>query len=274
MPQTMGMDQNQPADPGHSPAVPPAPDPETLRRRLSRMEHPLMSELHSLHEAEQRHLPAWLRVTRGEPRWPVTLVTIVAIGLQFPLPGRLALLHPAWLLPVLQAVLLLALLAANPKRIERQSQAIRVTSLVLIAAISLTNVYSAARLVDGLVHGTEGAAAGPLLITGGSIWLTNIIVFGLWYWDLDRGGPVARMNAVRKFPDFQFVQMTNPELAPPDWEPSFLDYLYLSFTNASAFSPTDVLPLSRWAKMLMLVQSVVSLVTVALVIARAVNILG
>ena len=271
----MGMDQNPPED---RPAAPGDPvsrqELEALRRLLSRMEHPLKSELHTLHETEQRHLPAWLRVTRGEPRWAAALVTLVAIGLQFPLPGRLVLLHPDWLLPALQAALLLVLLIANPRRIERQSQTIRATSLAMIAAISLANIYSADSLVSGLIHGTAGSTAGPLLITGGSIWLTNIIVFALWYWELDRGGPVDRMNAVHKFPDFQFVQMTDPELAPPDWEPAFLDYLYLSFTNAAAFSPTDVLPLSRWAKMLMLVQSVVSLVTVALVIARAVNILG
>ena len=115
--------------------------------------------------------------------------------------------------------------------------------------------------------------AGPLLVTGGAIWLTNIIVFGLWYWEFDRGGPVARAHGTRPYPDFQFVQMTSPELAPPDWEPAFADYLYLAFTNASAFSPTDVMPLSRWAKLAMTLQSVISIVTVALIVARAVNIL-
>jgi uncharacterized membrane protein len=250
-------------------------DPEVLQRRLGRLEHPVrhaLPELHILPEHEKPRVPAWQRVTQGEPRWPVALVTVVAIGLQFPLPGHLVLLHPAWLLPLLQTGLLLALLAANPKRIDRQSQAVRLASLALIAGITLANVYSAARLVLGLIDGVDGKTAGPLLITGGAIWLTNIIVFALWYWEFDRGGPVARMNAARKFPDFQFAQMSSPEFAPPEWEPLFLDYLYLSFTNASAFSPTDVLPLSRWAKMLMLSQSVVSLVTVALVIARAVNI--
>ena len=99
------------------------------------------------------------------------------------------------------------------------------------------------------------------------------IVFALWYWEFDRGGPVARANATHMYPDFQFVQMASPQLAPPGWEPAFGDYLYLSFTNAAAFSPTDVMPLSRWAKMGMTVQAAVSIVTVALVVARAVNIL-
>jgi len=113
-----------------------------------------------------------------------------------------------------------------------------------------------------------------LLLTGGAIWLTNVIAFGVWYWELDRGGPAARAHATRQHPDFLFAQMQTPELAPDDWEPAFVDYLYVSFTNAAAFSPTDVLPLSRWAKLTMLVQSAVSLSTVALVVARAVNTLA
>jgi len=147
-------------------------------------------------------------------------------------------------------------------------------SMSLIAVMSLANAWSAARLVVGLVEGTVGKDPTTLLLTGAAIWLTNVIVFCLWYWELDRGGPVARVYATRTLPDFLFVQMQNPELAPDDWEPAFVDYLYLSFTNATAFSPTDVLPLSRWAKLMMMLQSIVSLVTVALVIARAVNILS
>jgi uncharacterized membrane protein len=134
-------------------------------------------------------------------------------------------------------------------------------------------VWSAALLAIELIAGRAGRDAGPLLSTGAAIWLTNIVAFALWYWQFDRGGPAARAHARRRIPDFQFVQMQSPEFAHPDWEPQFMDYLYLSFTNATAFSPTDVMPLSRWAKLTMLVQSLVSLVTVALVIARAVNIL-
>ena len=100
-----------------------------------------------------------------------------------------------------------------------------------------------------------------------------MIVFGLWYWEFDRGGPVARALGINPYPDFQFPQMTSPEMAPPHWEPQFADYLYLAFTNAAAFSPTDVMPLSRWAKLAMTLQSAISIVTVALVVARAVNIL-
>jgi len=218
-------------------------------------------------------MPAWKRPTDGEARWQVAVAVAAAVALQLPLPDRLVLLRPAWLLPAVEGLLLLVLVMANPHRINRESRALRLLGLALAALLSLANTWSAARLVIGLVQGTEGGTAGPLLVTGGAIWLTNIIIFGLWYWEFDRGGPVARANATRVYPDFQFVQMASPQLAPPDWEPTFGDYLYLSFTNAAAFSPTDVMPLSRWAKMAMTAQATVSIVTVALVVARAVNIL-
>ena len=144
---------------------------------------------------------------------------------------------------------------------------------MLIAVISLANAGSAARLITALLQGRAHESATKLLLTGGAIWLTNVIVFGMWYWDLDRGGPAARAQALKSFPDFLFPQMTAPDLSPPEWQPQFFDYLYLSFTNAAAFSPTDALPLARWAKMAMMLQSIVSLGTVVLVVARAVNIL-
>jgi uncharacterized membrane protein len=106
------------------------------------------------------------------------------------------------------------------------------------------------------------------------VYFTNLIAFGLWYWELDRGGPAARAHGVKAYPDFLFPQMSTPDLAPAEWEPAFIDYLYVSFTNATAFSPTDVMPLTRWAKLTMALQSAVALVVVAMVIARAVNILG
>jgi hypothetical protein len=216
-------------------------------------------------------VPAWRRPTQGEARWQVSLAVAAAVALQYPLPGRLVLVHPSWLLPTLQDVLLIALVTADPRRVNRESQVIRLTGLTLAVLLSLVNAWSVARLVVDLVNGTEGNTAGPLLVTGGTIWLINVIVFALWYWEFDRGGPVAR--ALRLYPDFQFAQMAAPSLAPPGWEPAFGDYLYLSFTNATAFSPTDTMPLSRWAKMAMTAQAVVSIVTVTLVVARAVNIL-
>jgi len=231
-----------------------------------------------LHErAGARHqphqAPAWRRRTRGEARWQVTLCVTVAIALQIAVPGRLVLLRPVWVLPALQGLLLVTLVAANPHRINRQSRALRVFSLTLAALISFANAWTVERLAAGLVNGHQHWDAGPLLITGGAIWLTNVIVFGLWYWEFDRGGPAARALGINPYPDFQFPQMVSPEMAPPHWEPQFADYLYLAFTNAAAFSPTDVMPLSRWAKLAMTLQSAISIVTVALIVARAVNIL-
>jgi len=216
-------------------------------------------------------VPAWRRPTKGETRWSAVIAVAVAVSLQGALPGWLV-LQPAWLLPVLEVLLLAALLIANPYRINKESRPLRLLGLSVAALLSLANAYSVVKLVIGLVNGTEGNSAGPLLVTGGMIWLINVVVFGLWYWEFDRGGPAARANADRMYPDFQFAQMATPQLAPPDWEPAFGDYLYLSFTNATAFSPTDVLPMSRWAKMGMTLQAAVSIVTVALVVARAVNI--
>jgi hypothetical protein len=247
---------------------------DELERRVTPPEHPSQGDGQRLGEGG-RHgfIPAWRRPTQGEARWQVTIAVAAAVALQFLLPDRLVLLRPAWLLPALEGLLLLSLVMANPRRINRESRAIRVASLILVALLSLANAWSVARLVTGLVRGTGGNTAEPLLVTGGAIWLTNVIVFALWYWEFDRGGPVARANATHMYPDFQFVQMASPQLAPPGWEPAFGDYLYLSFTNAAAFSPTDVMPLSRWAKMAMTAQAAISIVTVALVVARAVNIL-
>jgi uncharacterized membrane protein len=241
-----------------------------LREHLAKMEQLLASSRRRLPLGHQ--LPAWLRPTDGENRWPITITVLLAIGLQLVLPVHLQ-AGPHLLLPGMELILLVLLVAANPKRINRDHAWIRAASLVLVAVASLANIWSAVRLVVGLVQGHEGEDAGPLLVHGGAIWITNVIVFALWYWEFDRGGSVERAKASRTQPDFLFPQMQTPDLSNEHWEPTFVDYLYLSFTNATAFSPTDTLPLSRWAKMMMMTQSGVSLATVALVIARAVNIL-
>jgi uncharacterized membrane protein len=245
---------------------------EALAERLARIEALLGPARGELAQAERRLVPAWRRATRGEPRWAATVGVLAVVGIQLALPARLG-PRPQWLLPTVELLLLAALVVISPHRIERRSRTYRSTAVALTALLTATNVIALGHLVDGLVHGTEGKDAGPLLVLGGSIWLANVIAFALWYWEYDRGGPVARAVGEHDVPDFLFVQMQSPELAPPHWEPAFLDYFYLAFTNATAFSPTDVMPVTRWAKMLMLVQSAVSLVTVVLVVARAVNIL-
>jgi uncharacterized membrane protein len=218
-------------------------------------------------------VPAWRRLTDGESTWPVRFAVIAATALQVALPNRYE-IPPPWLLPTLGALLGIGLSVAHPRRITRHSPQLRLISIALIAVITLANAGSAARLITALLRGEAAdVSATTLLLTGGAIWLTNVIVFGMWYWNLDRGGPAARAQALKSYPDFLFPQMTAPDLSPPEWRPQFFDYLYLSFTNAAAFSPTDTLPLARWAKMAMMVQSIVSLGTVVLVVARAVNIL-
>ncbi len=213
---------------------------------------------------------------KAEPRWPVSASVIAAIVLQVLLSDKLS-LHPTFLLPALEGALLVGLSVANPLRIERLSGPTRAASVALILLITAANATSAVLLIKEIVtsqvHVAAGQAPVALLGSGAAIWGTNVIAFALWYWEFDRGGPVRRLQGIRPFPDLLFPQMTVPELTPPGWGPRFVDYLYLSFTNATAFSPTDVMPLARWAKLTMLVQSAVSLALGALVVARAVNIL-
>jgi len=244
-----------------------------LHERMSELERALVAGNRGVVPKVRKFVPAWRRKTRGEPRWHVVLAITVAILLQGPLPGRLVLFQPTWVLPALEGLVFVLITVLNPHRIDRESKVLRMLSLSGATLISLANAWSAAHLVNGLIQGTEGNSAGPLLGSGAVIWLTNVIVFGLWYWEFDRGGPVARALATKLCPDFMFPQMTSPDLASADWEPQFGDYLYVSFTNATAFSPTDVMPLSRWAKAAMAVQAGISIITVALVVARAVNIL-
>ncbi|MFF7969835.1 hypothetical protein [Streptomyces sp. NPDC007905] len=152
--------------------------------RLARIERLLQS-------GERDLVPAWRRATRGEPRWAVTAVILLAVALQLMLPHRLA-LQPYWALPVLELVLLAGLIAANPRRVEPRTGWLRGLGLALMGVISLANGWAAVRLVLDLVSGSAGTDAVPLLLTGGGIWLTNVIVFALWYWEWDRGGPMAR----------------------------------------------------------------------------------
>jgi uncharacterized membrane protein len=217
------------------------------------------------------NLPHWHKVHKGEPRWPVSFVVVIVITLQFLLPKSLSLKTQPYICAV-EAILAISLFAVNPGRIKAHARGRWSLGILLTGVMTISNIASAVRLVQSLIDGTVNDAT-KLLWFGGSIWITNIVVFALWYWEFDRGGPGARAQALDPYPDFLFPQMSDPEYAPKDWAPNFFDYLFTSFTNASAFSPTDVMPLTRWAKVLMMVQSATSLVTVGLVIARAVNIL-
>ena len=196
---------------------------------------------------------------------------LVAIGLQLLLPGRIT-AGPTWLLPVCEAVLLIGLTVATPRRLESEHQGRRRLALALTALVSLANIISLLMLSNELLHHnvTQGR---ELIVAGALIWLTNVVIFGLWYWETDRGGPGTRAAGRDHAPDFLFPQMSDDQIEPPEWRPMFIDYLYVSLTNAAAFSPTDTMPLTATAKSIMGVQSIVSLVTIGLVVSRAVNIL-
>lgn len=217
-------------------------------------------------------VPAWRQVTEVESRVAVSVALIVAIVLMAVLPFRIA-NHPRWLLPILAGILFVIVLAVNPMRTDARSRRLRPLAFALLAVLSLGNAASAMRLIVDLVRGEGLRDPAVLLLTGAAVWTTNMILFAVWYWEFDRGGPAERAMGTDPYPDFLFPQMADPRFAPEGWEPQFVDYLYLSFTNATAFSPTDVMPLTHWTKLTMLGQSAVSLVVVVLVVARSVNIL-
>lgn len=247
-----------------------------LRRLHARLD-PLLESLDrgqrvAIDRVARSAKPALQHLTSGEARWPVSIAILLMISLQLLLPGEIT-FTGHWVLPASELILLGVLVAANPRRITRRSPALRVLGLLLIGIASLENAWSVASLIHGLLRGTAGGQPGPLLATGANIWVTNVIIFALWYWELDRGGPVARSTETDLRPDFLFPQMNlTPDLVQ-QWTPEFVDYAYVSFTNATAFSPTDTMPLSRRSKLAMMLQAAISLVAAALVIARAVNIL-
>ncbi len=206
-----------------------------------------------------------------EPRWPASLAVLVALALYMALPGKLT-LGPGWVIPVLEVALVIPLTVTAPYRHGEEARLIRVASLLLIALVNVATVASLALLVHAVLSG-EPVSGRTLIFSGIQIWLTLILVFALWYWELDRGGPTVRGGAEERTPDFLFPQMGTHELGQADWMPVFLDYLYVSFTNATAFSPTDTMPLTPRAKLLMLIEALASITTVVMVAGRAVNIL-
>lgn len=209
----------------------------------------------------------------AESRIPVLLALASAMALQLAIPEDYTLI-PRWPLIVLEAALLAVMSLTDPVRVTRGTRIGTYATYALLAAITIDNTASAVVLDIRIVTGQVADDAAGLLGSGAAIYLTNIVVFGIWFWKLDSGGPVARHNAEREYPDFMFPQMGNPEVAPSGWRPTFVDYLYVSLTNVMAFSPTDTMPLARWAKVMMAVQALVALSTAALVIARAIGALN
>ena len=216
---------------------------------------------------------AWGIPSASETRWPVIAAVLAAIALQLLLPDRVLIgLGAKAVVPGIEGLLLVVLLATNPGRMNPEERRLRVLGIALIALVSIANTVSLVERIHALLY-DKNTAGRPLIYASVPIWITNVIAFGLWYWELDRGGPARRTLPQHQKPDFLFPQM-GTRGCDPTWTPDFSDYLYTSFTNATAFSPTDTLPLTRWAKLLMALQSMASLVTVALVVSRAVNILN
>lgn len=209
---------------------------------------------------------------RGEPHWPAQATVLLAIALQILLPSRLT-IGSRWILPGLEAVMLVTLFIASPQRLEAPHSVRRQLTLATTAIVSIANGIALALLAHYLVnHSTPNGR--QLIIAGLLVWVTNVLIFALWLWEIDRGGAGLRAAGLDGPPDLLFPNMTD-EVARryPGWRPLFADYLYLSLTNATAFSPTDTLPLTIQAKMVMGLQSLISLVTLGLVVSRAVNIL-
>ncbi|MEO6502194.1 MAG: hypothetical protein ABIQ09_09830 [Jatrophihabitantaceae bacterium] len=226
---------------------------------------------------EQKH-----QLHPGEPRLPAALAVLTAIALYSLLPNKLLIL-PRFVVPGLELLLFIPLVAANPRRMTRGNQELRRLAIALVLLIALSNAVALVLLIRELVGGHGENQAATLLLAAGQVWLTNVLVFALAYWELDRGGPVSRTQVARpRLPiaDFRFPQDEDHDASPEvakrssikaGWAPGFIDYLYVSVTNSSAFSPTDTMPLSPRAKMLMAVESVSALVLSVLVISYGVG---
>ena len=223
--------------------------------------------------AETENVEARDHPVVGEARWPMAVAVVAVIVMTILLPNSL-IARPRWGVPLVEGILLVAVMIGDPGKIDRRSKKVRALSVTLIALLVATALWCTAQLIVELIQGGPATnSAGALLAAGGIVWLSNCIAFGLLYWELDSGGPAVRAHGLPAHPDFAFPQHMSPELAAKDWRPRFVDYMYLGFTSATAFSPTDIMPLRPWNKLAMMAQSTISLVLLGLVIARAVNVL-
>ncbi len=203
----------------------------------------------------------------------VLVFVVLNVGVRLWLPTEHVIAVP-WLLPSIELVLLGVLMAGDPLGVDRRSRWFRRASIGLVLLLVAAALWATVILIDHLINGAPHTnSAGFLLASGAQVLVGNNLAFALLYWQFDSGGPLARQERAARYPDFAFPQQLSPELAPPGWRPIFVDYLYLGFTNSTAFSPTDVMPLVAWAKTAMTLQATVSLVVIGLVVARAVNVL-
>ncbi len=211
---------------------------------------------------------------RIEPRWPVLLTTVAVFAILAVLPGRIRLFPIG--VPCIAAIVVIAPMAgvgltAGHRwwlRVERAS------TFLFFGVTAVTTYGTLSYLVRAMARRSGEISGLQLLSSSVAVWAVNILMFSLLYWQMDRGGPEARANGTGTRPDWLFPQEGVPEAVPPEWRPIFVDYLFLGFSTATAFSPTDTLPLTSRAKMLMMLESAFSLVTIVLVASRAINILG
>jgi hypothetical protein len=181
-------------------------------------------------------------------------------------------LLPGWMLAAAEGGLLLALLIGDPGRLDRETPWLRRTTIALVVLLLGSTLVSTSLLIyDLLTNASVTNEPIPLLVAGAKVWLGNNVAFAFLYWGFDAGGPAARAHGMPRYPDLAFPQQTSPDLAPPDWRPQFIDYLYVGFTTANAFSPTDTMPMVPWAKIAMGSQALISFAIVGLIIARVVN---
>jgi hypothetical protein len=209
---------------------------------------------------------------RGESRLPAAAVVLVAIVLQLRVPESLS-FGPSYVVPGIATLLLVPLIVLNHQRFTPQSRDLKKISVTLLAVMNVANMSSVGLLVRRLLHGSK-VDGRMLIFSAAEIWFTGVIIVGLWLWEIDRGGPVSRSGGLCVDPDLLFAQMTIPALTAQPWSPTLIDYLYVSLTNSTAFSPTDTLPLRPRTKLLMAVQSIAALTIIAVLGARAVNILN
>jgi hypothetical protein len=209
----------------------------------------------------------------GEPRWAMAVAVVVTELLHATLPPQIRALGWVWVYPVVVIGLLIVLVIGDPGRIDKPDTWLRAVTGLLIGFITVVNAFSAIHLLGLIITGASLGTADRLLGSGAAIWAINVIAFGLWFWDLDQGGAAERATGTTRTPAFLFPEMANPEVVKAGWYPSLIDYLHMSFATSSAFSPTDVSAIKHWSKIMMTLQSMVSLLLAALIIARAINLM-
>lgn len=216
-------------------------------------------------------------IERGKPRWhrwPPAVAVLVLSTMPLLLPAHLT-LGPDWVLPALGGLFFAFIVVADPSADGRVAAVTRPLTIGVTFLLIVGGAWMTIRLTDDLISGGPSTlSASALLSSGALVWVNNSILFGLLYWELDEGGPARRARDALSDRDFAFPQQMSPEIAPPGWRPLFVDYLYIGFTNGLAFSPTDAMPLSAWAKLTMALQAMISFVVIGLVIANAVNVLS